>query len=239
MTIDQDIFDEAMNAAEPPSTRTYFGQISVDLWRCILQKGAGKLVFDPLQHSQDQKRTAIDLTLTPLASSRFHDPIKRGLIAESKEWTQIIRPSLAALNLDLKSINNRYVQVEMAPNGQTYEDKATGEKKQLTTFKFVHVFGSEQEAENAAAHFFGRTAESSSSTESASSGPQSVPTAPDAAPTVDSQRATAAKFLPALWRSSNGDVDMFLQKVQGNGLTAKYFDLSSPEVIAVVSGRMA
>ena len=234
-----DLYDDAMNAAEPPKVRTYFGQIDVDLWRCVLVKGEGKIVFDPDKHSADQKRTAIDLTLTPLASSRFHDPIKRGLIAESTEWTQIIRPSLAALGIDLRALSGRYVQIEMVENGQTYTDKKTGETKKSTTFKFVHVFKDEQEAEAAAAAFFAPRQASSASTASDSAGLSPASPAPDVAPTADPQKATAAKFLPGLWNASNGDVDVFLAKIKGNGLTAKYFDLESPEVVAVVSGQAA
>src|SRR4051812_36836343 len=113
--VDESIYDDAMNAEAPTGSRMAFGSIEVDLWKCILVKGTGKVLFDTTAHGADQKRTAIDLSLIPLQTARNHEAIKRNLIAESKEWTQIMRPSLTALGTDLRGINGRFVQVEYVP----------------------------------------------------------------------------------------------------------------------------
>lgn len=240
--IDQALYDEAAKAEAPVQVRVNFGVMDVDLYRCVLIRGEGKVLYNPDVHSEDQKRTAVDLTLNPVASARYHDPIKRELIAQSKEWTQIVRPSLQAIGLDLQSLSGRWVQTEMVPTGRTFTNQ-NGEVKQLTTFKFVAVFPNEAACEAASQAFFARiqsnsAAESPASTSGSAStvGAQNG-TASSSAP--DASRGVAAKFLPAMFKQANGDVDKFIQLIQANSLTSKFFSLDSPEVIAVVSGQAA
>jgi hypothetical protein len=222
-----DPLDAAMAAeARPQGPRTYFGQIAVDVYHCILQKGAGKVIFDPGQHSPDQRCTAITLTFVALprdngASLR---PMEFQMIAESKEWASIVKPSLIAINADLRTIRDRYVQVQMVPTGRTYKNKA-GEVKDANTLKFVALYGSEEECRAASdAHF--------------SHGHNATPAAavPTQQPvTADAERATAAKFLPALWKASANNVQRFEQLIKQTAPVNKYFDLTSAEVLSLIT----
>ena len=76
-----------------PGPRTYFGQVLVDVWYCTLEKVVGKRPFNPHQDSEDQKRHAIDLILTPLPrEGRQEYQINRELIAESADFARIVKP---------------------------------------------------------------------------------------------------------------------------------------------------
>lgn len=224
-------YESAMKAEYNPS-RTYFGEVNIDTWFCVLVKGQGKIPFDPGIHSADQRCTAIEITIYPLSTRANAKPLKRELIAESREWAQIIKPSLVALNTDLRALNGRWVQVESVPTGQKYQDKATGELRDSTTFKFVALYDSEEACQKAADAFFasrGHADTEHSATQEAGSSP------PNGNGANDKERETAAKFLPALWKASGGDVFKFGQMIASNQLTSKYFDLQSKEVLDLIS----
>jgi hypothetical protein len=230
-----DPFDSAMAAeARPQGPRTYFGQISVDVWHCVLVKGTGKVPFDSGAHSADQRCTAIDLTFQalPRDNGMALKPMTFGMIAESKEWASIVKPSLVAIGSDLRSIRDRYVSVQLVPTGRTYEAKNrdTGEKKirNANTIKFVKLFASEAECRAASDAFFSQFQHGG-----AVAAPAPAP-AP-AASAQDAGRATAAKFLPALWRASGNSVERFEKLIKQTDACNKYFDLSSPEVLAVIT----
>lgn len=221
-----DPYDSAMSAeARPLGPRNYFGQITTDVWHCVLEKGAGKVPFDPGIHAQDQRCTAIDLTFTPISRDDRQSlrPMQFSMIAESKEWASIVKPSLIAISSDLRSIRDRWVQIQLAPTGRTYTNKQ-GEVKDANTVKFIAVYASEAECRAASEAFFSqhRTAPTNGHTA--------------AAPSVeDAGRTTAAKFLPALWRASGNSVQRFEQLIKQTEPCNKYFDLSSPEVLSVIS----
>ena len=228
-----DPFDAAMNAeARPAGPRTYFGQVSVDVWHCVLVKGTGKTPFDAGIHKPDQRCTAIDLTFTalPRDNGQSLKPMAFGMIAESKEWAQIVKPSLVAIGSDLRSIRDRYVSIQLAPTGRTYKTKNrdTGleEVRNANTIKFTAAYNSEAECRAASDAFFSQFHRGDA--------PVAAP-APVVPPAQDAGRATAAKFLPALWRASGNSVERFEKLIKQTGACSKYFDLSSPEVLAVIS----
>ncbi len=218
-TTETDVYEDAMNAEWNP-TRTVFGEVQVDVWACVLVKGSGKVPFDPNQHSTDQRQTAIKITIQPLPGSKTQFATEREMIAASKEWTQYVRPSLRALDIDLKGLNGKWVQAELAPTGRTYINKS-GEEKQATALKFVKIFRTMEECLDAADALFGGNGHASAE------GP-----APE--PENGNERATATKFLPALWQASNGDLTVFAQKLATTPLVSKYFDISSKEVLEII-----
>ena len=219
--------DEAMGVEWTPRPKVFFGQVEVDSYYCALVKGMGKVPFDAGIHKPEQRCTAITIALNPLPDSPITSPVQRDLIAESKEWGQIVKPSLRALSVDLRSINGKWAQAEMVPTGRNYTNKS-GEEKALTTFKFLAIYSTEAECVAAADRFFVRV-----------SGPQDAPDgtpAPQAATTNSSaERATAAKFLPALWAQSGKDVVKFGELIAKLPLVAKHFDLMSPEVLTIIA----
>jgi hypothetical protein len=232
-TDNYDPFEAAMNAEVPTGPRTVFGEMQIDVWPCVLRKGEGKVPFDATQHSVDERRTAIDLILIP---TRGDYNVERHLIAESKEWAQIVKPSLRELGIDLRALNGRFVQAQLVPTGRTYTN-AAGETKENTTFKFIKVYPDMESCIEAADEFFSNRGAASSNGSSQATPAQAQPAA--LTQQNDHERETALKFLPALWKSANGDINKLAELLANNPLTKKYFDISSPEVVALVSGQVA
>ena len=81
-----DPWDDAGSAEAPPSF--FYGQIAMDVWPCVLVKGQGKVPFDPQAHSADQRRTAIKLSISPLADQRAQFTITRSIIERAKVTPQ-------------------------------------------------------------------------------------------------------------------------------------------------------
>lgn len=234
---------QAANEAKEPS-RFYFGQVFADVWFCILVKGQGKVKFDPAQHKAGQRRTAIDLDLTPLVSSGLTFTVERDMIAESREWAGIVLPSLKALNIDLRALNRKWAKVELVPS-RTYKDKE-GNEKQATTFKFHAVFDTQAECEAAANAFFGQfTGDDNPPPLEPDSTPQQAQQQqpqqqvqqpmPTNGKNSDPQREVALKFLPALVQMAAGDPGKLNELISQNDLVSKYFTINSPEVIQLLA----
>ena len=217
----QDVWDAAEKAVEPP--KVYFGQVQFDMWFCVLQKGIGKVPYDPKSHQQGQRRTAVDVSIMPLPSRGLDFTTERNLIAESRQWAGTVLPSIKALSTSAKALNGKWVQYEMVRTGRTWTG-TDGELKHETVPKFLAVYDSEEAAEKAALKLFGGNGDS-----------EPLPMEPGGNGD-DPERAVAAKFLPALWAQAAEDVTAFMELVNGNPLTSKHFHLSSPEVIEIVSG---
>lgn len=226
-----DPMDAAMDAEYVPPKLTFFGQVQADAWHCVLVKGTGKVPFDAGQHSIDKRCTALDIAVTPLPDSPNTKPISRELIAESKEWASIIKPSLRSLNTDLRGVNRKWAQVEMVSTGRKYTN-ANGEEKVGTTIKFIAVYNTEQECAEAAKKFFAdRKAGDSTPAPTAAAQPQQTAMPSGANP----ERDIALKFLPALWAAAGKDVTKLATLIQRNPLVAKYFGIDSPEVVKLIT----
>jgi hypothetical protein len=242
----QDPMDRAMSAEYKPGPRTYFGQMGTDVWDCVLQRGdrehnikGGKVPFDPGQHSIDDRRTSIDLILSPLPrAGAAQYQVTRSMIAESREWARIVKESLRALNLDLRGLRDKWVQVQLVPTGGTYVDKQSGETKDRTTFKFAAVYGSQDECQAAADAFYSQFRNGNGGDANGNgangNGTATAATSTGTA-TVDLDRVGAAKFLPALWKAAGNNVKTFEQLILKTEPVNKYFDLSSPEVLALIA----
>jgi len=217
----RDIWDDAMDAEYVPQNRPLFGQVAVDIFPCVLTKGIGKVPFDEGQHQPEQKRTSVSISILPLPSSPLHWETKRDMLAESKEWASIVRQSLRDCGTDLRSVNGKWASIELVKVG-TYTNKA-GEEKDRTAIKFLAIYPSEAACEAASVvSWHGETA-----------APQTP--LPKPAPAASGlSRENAAKFLPALWKSSGEDPAKFADLLAKNTAIGHHFDLSSPEVLALV-----
>ncbi|MHB1131755.1 MAG: hypothetical protein ACYC4L_05135 [Chloroflexota bacterium] len=221
MTVDtNDPMTSAMETELRP--RTYFGQVQSQAYYAVLVKGIGKVPFDPTQHSIDKRVTAIEISLMPLIGGSVDTPIDRELIAESHDWAKIVKPSLLALNTDLRGVNGKWTQVQLVPVG-SYTNKS-GEEKTRTMFKFIALYASEDECRAASDAFFPRS--------DVTTAPAPAPAAPNGS---NAERAAAAKFLPALWAASQKDATKFATLIANQSALAKHFDISSPEVVAVIA----
>ena len=136
-----DPFESASNATLAP--RNYYGQIQIDAYFCVLQKGVGKLPYDPGQHRAEDRRTAIDISLLPIAEQNITFELRREIIAESREWAGIIWPSLKELGLtSAREANGKWAKMIQVGTGRKYRTKS-GEEREATTFKFLALYDSE------------------------------------------------------------------------------------------------
>lgn len=65
-----DPWEAAETVQEATFSNVIWGQVNANSWWCVLEKGIGKLPFDPQVHKEDQARLAIDLTVRPLRRRR-------------------------------------------------------------------------------------------------------------------------------------------------------------------------
>jgi len=231
-------------ADNPPVNHgEYWGQVEIALWYCVLQKGVGKVPFDPQQHSADQRRTSVEIKIFPIPEQNVSFDIKRDLIAESREWAGTVLKSIKALGLSAKEINGRYVRVKLASTGQTYTN-GNGEERERTTFEFVKAFASEDECK---ADFL-------------SGGAAPANTQPPAAPHNSAQgtngnghsngngnqeKQTALNFLRIyVQNAARGQTDLnvirnsLAANISTQPLLAKYFTVDSPETMQLLAEEM-
>jgi hypothetical protein len=216
-----DPWQAAEEAKELP--KTYFAQVTLDVWPCVLEKGVGKVPFDPNAHKEGQRRTAIQLTLTPLPSANVDFVTERGYVDFAREWASITLPSIKILGVNLRELHEKWVKYEMVKYG-TYTKKGTdgeeGEEKDLTTPRFLALYASEEEAEAAASEFYGNGGDS------------------EPAPINNGERDVALKFLPALVAQVGGDPTKLAEVIASNSLVSKYFDINSPEVVELLTEKV-
>lgn len=234
-----DPYDAAMSAEWSP-IYDVFGQVQAQVWPCVLEKGVGKVPFDPQVHDYDKRNTAIDLSILPVLPGR--QPVERQMIVESREWASIVKPSLVALRTDLRSIHNAWVHAQLVPTGRTYE--SGGETKHATTIKFVRIFGSEDEclAAAEAGGPRGPRGANGAATPNAARTASPAPAASSAGSATaggagEARKTTAAKFLPAVVKAANGDLDRLGEMIAKNPILKEvYGDVSHPDVMAAFEG---
>ena len=238
--IGNDPFEAAGNATLKP--RVYFGQLSMLAGFCVLQKGIGRLPFDAQVHKLEDRRTEIKLELTALPEHDLKFPLLRELIAESREWAGIVLPSIKKLGLsNPRELNDRWCSLKLVPTGRTYVDAASGETREATTIQLVALYADEAACRQAYQALNG--AQNSTAAPTGGATPAIPPTPPNTPPSTTApsnpERVTAGKFLAAVWKQANGDLNTLAQKIAAMPLLNKYFTLDSPEVIALVTGAPA
>lgn len=216
---------EAAAHVQPP-IRTYFGQARVTSFFCVLEKGIGKLPFDPQVHKPEQRRVAIRIELEPLTESNLQFTVMRELIAESKAWTGVILPSLVALGISPRDLNEKWVQMELVPTGRQWLNSA-GEQKEETMPRFVAVYP-DRAACLAAFSGSGVVVPPAGNGNGSSAQPQ-VATA------ADPERVAAAAFLKPMWAAAQYNTDKLVEMIAKNPILARHFTLESPEVLALVN----
>ena len=220
-------YDDPLEAAEnaQPRSRTIFGQLTLTSWFCVLEKGLGKVPFDPAEHKVEARRTAIRIEVQPLASSGLTYSVMRELIAESPAWTKIVLPSIKTLGVPLSGLNGKFVQVELTPTGRHWTD-ALGQEHDETMPKFLAVYQSQEECEQAS----GATGDVPATQLHV---PPATPVVPGNGNGNNPERAAAAQFLPALWKVAGQDRNRFYTLIAQIPVLAKWFDPGSPEVLAI------
>lgn len=239
-----DPWDSARDAKPRPAV--YWGQLLADAQFVVLEKGIGRLPFDPQTHPPERKVTAVDMSLMPIAEMGMDRPIERNAIAEFAQWTKIIQPSILALGVEPRELNEKYVKVQMVPDGRTYKN-TSGEDVNSTTFKFIKLFADENEciADYLSGNEDGEEGDPSQPTEEpVVLAAQSQPTNGGGA-AVDAEKTTAMQFLKVLVKNAaNGQTDLTVVQntlqasLDTTPLVSKHFKVDSPETIQLIAEAM-
>lgn len=218
--------DPWATAENPPErTNEYYGQVQIDTYFATLQKGVGKVPFDPAQHDASKRVTAIDILIIPLAEHNAQFEIKRSMIAESGEWGKTVLPSIKALGISPRELNGKYVHVQIAPTGETYTN-AQGEVKNKTSFKFLALYQGEAECRAA---YNGN-----------------APANGNGAASSDPARETALKFLAVVVENAvrgQSDLNVIRATIAANianmPMINKFFTVDSVETIDLINKGMS
>jgi len=236
-----DPFDSA-TAAHMPSAE-YYGEIIIDAWNCVLEKGSGKRPFNPQADDPASRRTAVDIAVLPLAEANLKFSLERKLVAESKAWTGITWPSLQKLGLNnAREAKNRFCRVKLSPTGRTWIG-ADGEKKEETTFEFIELYGDELGCK-AAFSLKGNHAAAPVTDAPVDNAAPAVSGSPAAGPD-DPARKTALTFAKAivtnLARAEKDPVALqtkVAEKIAAMPMVSKYYSGDSAEIMEMIAATM-
>lgn len=221
-----DPFDAATQAGE--RLDTLYGQVDVNATFVKLVKGVGKQVWVE-SDGVDTRRTEVQITLNPLDVTGLTLLVERRVIAESRDWSGIVWPSLRDLGLkNVRDLNGKWVKAEMVKTGRTYTNKR-GDTSEETTFKFLGVYSTKAEAEAAYAAARGVSADNDPMAISMghSANGNGAPIHNGAS---NAERETALQFVGALVKQSGGDKSKLASLIMQMPLISKYFTVDSPEV---------
>lgn len=227
-----DAWDDAENPKVREYKQEYWGKVEASSWHCVLEKGLGRVPFDPQKHSEDQKRTAVDILLTPIQKMNLDFDINRSMLAESREWSQIVLPSIRSLGISPREINGKWAMVELVPitgkdgKPETYLD-VNGVVKERKTIKFLKIFNSEAECVND--YTSGNNGNSDNNTS-------------DIKPESNTEKNTAYQFLKIFVQNvcrQQNDIEVIRQTLALNiaqqPLISKYFTVDSPETVELIT----
>lgn len=234
-----DPWDSAEQAKEPQYSNIVWGQCEAKSWWCVLEKGVGKVEFDPQVHSPDQRRTAIDIVVRPLDDMGLAFDLVRSMIAESREWASIVLPSIRDLGISPKQLNGSWVKVQTVPltdkagNTVTYTD-SNGIVKEKTTLKFLAIFDNENACR---ADYLANSGKAPQNTQ--------YVTPSNGNDAANKERETALKFLKVyvenVMRSEQDIVaarNKLATMIAQQPLISKYFTVDSPEVMDMMAEKM-
>lgn len=228
------VIDDPWASTENPQFRgnEFYGQINIDTYYCVLEKGTGKIPFDPQTHRIEDRRTAVEMLLLPIPEQNISFEVGRSTIAESRDWASITLPSIKNLGLSPRELNNRWVKLVFTATGKTYTN-AKGEEKENTAIEFVSLYADEAACR---ADFTGGG--------SASATPASQATANG----NDKDKSTALAFLKvvvdkALKLTDGSDLekirDVVAREIVKYPLVAKHFTVDSPETVELIAYGVA
>jgi hypothetical protein len=240
-----DPWDIADQAKEPQFSNLIWGQCEASSWFCVLEKGVGKVEFDPQVHSLDQRRTAIDIIIHPLPDMNLNFDLVRGMIAESREWAGIVLPSIRNLGISPKQLNGSWVKVQTVPltdkagNVVTFTD-ANGIVKEKSTIKFLAIFKDEAECRADYLANSGKASQQDTQYPGASNGNG------DNGNGAAKERETARAFLEVYVQNAcrgQSDLNIIRKTLELNiaqqPLISKYFTVDSPETVQLIAKYMS
>ena len=236
-------------------TRPIYGELDIEAYPAIFEKGKGKVRLDPKDvgnYERWQVRTIVDMRIFPIADTRNGRPIDRNVCADGDydtnakrtfySWIKIIRPSLDALvghrigQADMLALNGKHVKAELVPDGRKYRGK-DGAELDSTTLRFLAVYANEAECRAAYYADSGREAPDEDGSEPI---PGFEPAAaPQAQPATAITRESARMFLAAIIKDGGSDMGKLTQKLGMMPMITEHFPLGSDELQAAISEIIA
>ena len=224
-----DPFALAEEPQEIKYTNEYFGEVGLDVWFCVLEKGVGKVPYSEQEHSIDKRLTAITMGIIPVPSANLQFSVDRDYIAEFRPWNAITLPSIKKLGVSLRELDGKFARVKLTETGETYTN-SQGETKEKTVFEFLEIYETLEACETAFAAARGSAPAQS---------PPPIVDAPSNAPSNSNKEKEAAlKFLEVAVKSTckgKNDLDEARQAVAEQiakmPMINKHFTIDSPETM--------
>jgi hypothetical protein len=241
MANNQDIFDQADNAEETKPIYETWGQVNMELYEAIWQKGqSAPERFDASVHDASSRFIRGEIVVIPIdeMNAQFSAEWKGNVTGwNNKEWVSIVLPSVKALGVSARDLNNKWVKVTRKPGGRFYTKKDTQERKELNDFLFSKIFASQDEC---IADYLEEKAGSPASPLSDSDFPALDPT-PATTTTTGPGNDILLKFARALVTSAakdSKDLAAVTEKVRtqldANPMMAGKYTADSPEILEMI-----
>ncbi len=229
-----DPFESASNATLAP--RNYYGQIQLDAYFCVLQKGVGKLPYDAGQHKAEDRRTALDISLLPLPEQNITFDIRRETIAESREWAGIVWPSLKELGLtSARDAHGKWAKMIQVGTGRKYRTKS-GEEREATTFKFLALFADENACRAA---YLAETGKGGNGNGQSAPAPAAATPSNNGANGGDHALKVALPFIQAFARQNSFDLEKTKTACRSQKIITDAIDVDSSEFAEIVAEALA
>jgi hypothetical protein len=234
-----DPFAMAEDPQEIKYSNEYFGQVGLDVWFCVLEKGVGKVPFSEQEHSIDKRLTAITMGIIPVPASGLAFSVDRDYIAEFREWNAITLPSIKKLGVSIRELDGKFAHVKLTETGETYTN-SQGETKEKTAFEFLAIYDTLEACEAAYTAKRGSGAQPTAS--------QTAPRATTAATAGNGNkdRDAALKFLEVAVKSTcKGMTDLeqareaVAAQIAKMPLINKHFTVDSPETMNFMAEALA
>jgi hypothetical protein len=236
----QDPFETAEDPQEIKYSSEYFGQVGVDAFFCVLEKGYGKVPFDSNQHSIDRRLTAVHIGIIPVPASGLNFSIDRDYIAEFRDWNAITLPSLKKIGVSLRDLDGCFVHAKLTETGETYTNKK-GETKERTVFEFLALYDDMDACEAAYEAKFGSRQEKQDIPFKLDNNGSKAP-----AEGQSMEKTTAEKFLKvAVENACRGQTDLesareaVAAQIAKMPMISKHFTVDSPETMNLMAEAMA
>lgn len=190
----------------------------VDVWDCVLEKGRGKVPFDPAAHPAERRCVAISMTLIGTRKDGSTYEIKQDDISSGIKFSETL-PSLKALGVSgraaLAALAGQYAQVERVDTRETYAAKKAsadgkiqvGDPIRVQSIRFLALFPDQEACRQAELAFYApRGGQAAGDGRNV---PESLPPEPD-----EAARAMLLKSLPMLWQALGENVPAFVATIE-------------------------
>lgn len=226
-----DPFDVANETAE--RLPRYFGKIDCTADFVATIKGQGKMAWHE-GLGIEQRRVEISISLNPIDAMNLTRTVDRQVLADTKEWKQIVWPSLKALGIEnAREIHGKWAKVELVKSGRSWTNKTTGEIVEGTTFKFLALYDTKAMCEAAWDAEYNQLKAHSPAADDPAMAIDMSPRA-GSPKSDDAERETARLFLKAMVKGSKGDMAQLARNIGNMPQVAKYFSIDSPEVLSMM-----